>query len=166
MKRIFTLFLAFGFFSPGILCAQKNQPVPVMDDCDKVQALLTHLYEFKGALINDNAYECKSAYVLNDFIGARVIVPGKEGKYWTVNMNTDALQKIEAESKYMLLVQQLMKCVYLNSWKGKEDIVGDGIYHFNFKQTISNNGYYKNILVSYRQLKPAELYKVEITLTN
>lgn len=137
-----------------------------MSDCDKVQVLLTNLNEFKGPLINDNAYECRSPYILDGFAGARVIVYGKEGKNWMVNMNTEEMQQIEAESKYLLLVQSLMKCVYLNSWKGGETIVGDGIYHYNFRQTISASEHYKNILISYYKVKNTVFYKVEITLTN
>ncbi|HXH19776.1 MAG TPA: hypothetical protein VNJ07_11915 [Chitinophagales bacterium] len=164
MRKIFTLIILLlsTFFYTG---AQKK-PYEPQSTCDKVQLLLTNLDEFKGALINDNAYECKSAYILDGFTGARVIVPGKEGKYWTVNMNTDNMQQIEAESKYLLLVKELMKCVYLNSWKGREDIVGEGIYHYNFRQTISATGYYKNILISYYKVKNSESYRVEITLTN
>ena len=163
MKKIvtLTLLLLLSLYLP----AQKPQP-DAYSTCDKVQSLLTNLNEFKGTLINDNAYECRSTYILDDFSGARVIEPGKESKYWTVNMNTDALPQVEAESKYLLLVQELMKCVYLNSWKGSEQLVGDGIYHYNFKQSISTNGNYKAILVSFYNIKNTELYKVEITLTN
>ncbi len=163
MRKIFTLnvLLLLSFCLP----AQKPQPASY-STCDKVQAMLTHLDEFKGSLINDNAYECRSAYIPDGFSAARVIVPGKEGKYWTVNMNTEAMPQVEAESKYLLLVQELMKCVYLNSWKGSEHIVADGVYHYNFKQSISTTGYYKNILVSFYNIKNTELYKVELTLTN
>ena len=146
--------------------AQVSGQTEDMDDCDKVQMFFNMLEEFRGPLINDNAYECKSASLLDGFKAARVIVPGKEGKYWTVNMDTEAMQQLEAETKYLELVHQLMKCIYLNSWKGGETIVEDDVYHFNFKQTISNTSHYKSILISYYKIKSSELYKVEITLTN
>ena len=166
MKIIFTPLFTVFFLAATPSLAQTKIQAPAMDDCDKVQSLSSNLNEFKGSLINDNAYECNHHYVLDDFTGARVIVPGNDAKYWTVNMNTDEMQQVEAESKYLLLVQALMKCVYLNSWKGSETIVGDGIYHYNFRQTISSSEYYKNILVSYYKEKNTGLYKVEITITN
>jgi len=163
---MFTLLFFTGLLFGSIDAAAQKPKMPVMDNCDRVQTLLTRLPDFKGALINDNAYECRKEYILDGFTEARVLVPGKEGKYWTVNMNTDEMQQVEAESTYLLLIKELMKCTYLNSWKGSETIVGDGIYHFNFKQSISASGYYKNILISYYQLKNNKMYRVEVTMTN
>lgn len=166
MRIIFTLFNIISFLATSCSFAQVSQHNENMDDCDKVQSFFNTLEEFRGPLINDNAYQCKNMYLLNGFNAGRVIVPGKEGKFWTVNMNTEDLQQIEAETKYLELIHQLMKCIYLNSWKAGETFIGDDIYHYNFKQSISNTDYYKSILVSYYKLKNSELYRVEITLKN
>ena len=100
MRIIFTPLLTALFFSTLTSFAQKTK-VAMMDDCDKVQSLLNRLPDFQGALINDDAFECRREYILDEFTGARIIVPGKEAKYWTVNMNTEEMQKVEAESKYL-----------------------------------------------------------------
>lgn len=167
MKRIFTPLLLFLIFLNLFNSYGQNSATQTpIGNCEKVQSLLSVLEEFRGAHINDDAYECRREYILDGFKEARVIVPGKEAKFWTVNMNTEEMQQIEAETFYLQLVKELLRCTYLNSWKAGETIVGEGIYHYNFKQTISKTGNYKSILISYYKLKTAELYKVEITLTN
>lgn len=166
MKTIFTLLFCLFLLFSGSSFSQSPKPVSSLDDCDKVQSLLTTLHDFKGELINDNAYGCKSNFILEGFTGARVIVPGKEAKYWTVNMNSDDLLEVEAETMYVSLVQKLARCVFLNSWKHGETGMGDEKYHYNFKQTISSSDHYKSILVSYYKLKNKSAYRVEFTLMN
>jgi len=133
-----------------------------LTDCEKVQTLLTIIEEFRGPKINDSAYECKSDFILDGFKAAKVTGPGNDAKYWTVNMNTEPMTQVEAEAKYLTLIQDLMRCSYLNSWKAGETTIEENLYHFTLKQTISNTGHYKSILVSYYKLSNAELYKVEI----
>jgi len=165
MQKTSTILSVIIVLLSHLLWAQNHNMHPLTDDCDKIQSLLAHLEEFKGSLINGAAYECKSPYLLPDFTTARVLVPG-EGKFWPVTMTSDDLQLVEAESKYLLLIQKLMKCVYLNSWKGSETIVGEGIYHYNLRQTISTSGYLKNILISYYKRNGSQLYCLELALTN
>lgn len=137
-----------------------------LDDCGKVQTLLTVIEEFRGSRINDRAYKCKTGYILDGFEAAQVTVPGNDAKYWTVNMDTEPMPQVEAEAKYLTLIKDLMKCVYLNSWKAGETAIEENFYHFNLKQTISTTGYYKNILISYYKLNNSDFYKVEITFNN
>jgi hypothetical protein len=158
------LFLMVGIHS--LSAAHRMFPDIERDNCEKVQALLTTLEEFKGPPISDHAFECKDTYLLDGFKGARVIIPGSEAKYWTVNMDTEAMPQTDAETKYLTLIRELMKCVYLNSWKAGEITAQENTYRFMFKQTISNTQHLKSILVSYYKLDASELCKIEITLNN
>src|SRR5688572_20329340 len=98
-ENYFYTFVWFNYSNHFNSFAQIPGEKIALNDCEKVQSLLSVLEEIKGSLINDNAYECKLDYILGGFKGARVIVPGREGKYWTVNMNTEEMQQVEAEAQ-------------------------------------------------------------------
>ncbi len=123
------------------------------ETCELVQTLFNDLKAIKGNEIRPNVFECKENFLIKGFDSGHVnMVEDENIVRWSVTLHSNETGKQEAESRYLELAEELLKCPYLNGWKATEDTKDAKGYVFHINQTMNLRGPLKDIRLAYQRL--------------
>lgn len=164
MKALLLIAISAMLTAPLTGFSQTN---PTPDKCQKVQALLNVLRDIKGPQIKGNSYQCKDDFIITGFQTCAIQLEQQGDKIanWKVTMQADAMPREPADSIYLALAHDLVRCIYLNSWKVTEE-TGDQVYYFKINQTISSDDRFKNITLTLARVPKTDKWKLEMALAN